>query len=46
MGSYEKLSKKVFKVYVKNNFLKANGVYHEVFDDGFVLHEFGYEVKI
>lgn len=40
------INEPAIQLYHKNNFLKANGVYHEVFDDGFVLHEFGYEVKI
>lgn len=34
------------QLYVKNGFVKADGVYDEVFDDGFVLHEFGYEIKL
>lgn len=34
------------RLYHKNNFLKANGIYDEVFDDGFVLHEFGYEIEV
>ncbi|MCI8866194.1 MAG: GNAT family N-acetyltransferase [Lachnospiraceae bacterium] len=34
------------QLYHKNNFLKVNGVYDEVFDDGFILHEFGYEIKV
>ncbi len=34
------------KFYIKNGFEKADGMYDEVFDDGFVLHEYGYEIKI
>ena len=34
------------KLYVKNGFIKAEGIYDEVFDDGFVLHEYGYEIEI
>ena len=34
------------KLYIKNGFEKADGIYDEVFDDGFVLHEYGYEIKI
>ena len=34
------------QLYEKNGFLKADGVYDEAFDDGFVLHEFGYEIKL
>lgn len=31
------------RLYEKNGFQKADGLYNEVFDDGFVLHEYGYE---
>lgn len=34
------------KLYIKNGFAKANGVFNEVFDDGFVLHEYGYEIEV
>lgn len=34
------------QLYIKNGFVKADGVYDEVFDDGFVLHEYGYEIKL
>lgn len=34
------------RLYEKNNFLKAKGIYKEVFDDGFALHELGYEIKV
>lgn len=30
------------QLYEKNGFLKADGVY----DEAFVLHEFGYEIKL
>lgn len=33
-------------LYIKNGFVKANGIYDEVFDDGFVLHEYGYEIEV
>ena len=33
-------------LYEKHNFSKAKGIYNEVFDDGFVLHELGYEIKV
>lgn len=32
--------------YTKKEFVKVNGVYNEIFDDGFVLHEYGYEIKL
>lgn len=34
------------QLYTKKRFVKVNGVYNEVFDDGFVLHEYGYEIKL
>ena len=34
------------RLYIKNGFVKANGVFNEVFDDGFSLHEYGYEIEI
>lgn len=34
------------RLYVKNGFMKAKGIYDEVFDDGFVLHEYGYEIEV
>ena len=34
------------KLYIKNGFVKADGVFNEVFDDGFTLHEYGYEIEI
>lgn len=40
------INKPAIQLYHKNNFLKVNGVYDEVFDDGLVLHEFGYEIKL
>lgn len=34
------------QLYEKNGLIKAEGFYDEVFDDGFVLHEYGYEIKV
>lgn len=34
------------QLYIKNGFIKVGGTYDEVFDDGFVLHEYGYEIKL
>ena len=31
--------------YIKNGFQKVEGVYNEIFDDGFVLRGFGFEIK-
>lgn len=33
------------QLYVRNGFVKADGICEEVFDDGFVLREYGYEIK-
>jgi hypothetical protein len=33
------------RLYAKSGFKKAGGTYEEKFDDGFVLHEFGYEIR-
>lgn len=40
------INKPAIQLYIKNEFIKADGVYDEIFDDGFVLHEYGYEIKI
>ena len=40
------INEPAIRLYEKNTFLKAKGIYDEVFDDGFVLHEFGYEIKV
>lgn len=32
-------------LYLKNGFIKAEGIYDEVIDEKFVLHEFGFEKK-
>jgi len=34
------------QLYTKKEFIKVNGVYNEIFDDGFVLHEHGYEIQL
>lgn len=34
------------RLYENNNFIKAKGMYEERFEDGFCLHEFGYEIEI
>ena len=34
------------KLYIKNGFIKAEGIYNEVFEGGFTLHEYGYEIKL
>lgn len=40
------INKPAIQLYIKNGFVKADGVYDEIVDDGFVLHEYGYEVKL
>lgn len=40
------INEPAIRLYEKNYFFKAKGIYNEVFDDGFVLHEFGYETKV
>ena len=32
-------------LYKKTGFEKVDGIYDEVIDDDFVLHEFGFEIK-
>lgn len=34
------------QLYIKNGFVIVDGIYHETFDDGFVLSEYGYEIKL
>ncbi len=34
------------RLYEKNGFAKAAGIYEEAFDDGFTLREYGYEIKV
>lgn len=40
------INKPAIRLYQKNGFTKADGVYDEVFDDGYVLREIGYEIKL
>lgn len=40
------INKPAIQLYIKNGFVKAKGAYDEVFEDGFALHEYGYEVKL
>ena len=40
------INEPAIRLYIKTGFLKAIGIYDEVFDDGFVLHEYGYEAKL
>jgi GNAT superfamily N-acetyltransferase len=40
------INKPAIQLYEKNHFNRAIGVYKKVFDDGFELREFGYEIKL
>lgn len=40
------INKPAINLYIKSGFVRAAGVYDEVFDNGFVLHEYGYELKL
>lgn len=40
------INKPAINLYIKNGFNKAKGIYEKKFDNGFVLYEFGYEIKL
>lgn len=40
------INEPAIRLYLKNGFKRVNGIYEERFDDGFVLREFGYEVRL
>ena len=40
------INEPAIQLYVKNGFVKVNGVYDEAIDDALVLHEYGFEVEI
>lgn len=40
------INEPAIKFYIRNGFEKVDGAYDEVFDDGFMLHEYGYEIKV
>jgi len=40
------INQSAIRLYLKNGFVRVNGIYEEKFDDGFVLREFGYETKL
>ncbi|MBE6072724.1 MAG: GNAT family N-acetyltransferase [Clostridium butyricum] len=39
------INEPAINLYIKNGFERAEGIYDEVIDDDFVLHEFGFEIK-
>ena len=40
------INEPAIKLYIRMGFVKVNGSYDEIFDDGFVLHEYGYKIKL
>lgn len=40
------INEPAIKLYIKNGFTRASGIYDEVFEDGFVFHEYGYETEL
>lgn len=40
------INEPAIQLYIKNGFLRGNGVYNEVVDDDLVLHEYGFEVAL
>ncbi len=40
------INKPAIRLYEKNGFVKADGVYDEIIDDELTLREFGYEMKL
>jgi ribosomal protein S18 acetylase RimI-like enzyme len=40
------INEPAIRLYTKNGFTKAVGVYDEVIDDDLVLHEYGYEIPL
>lgn len=40
------VNKVAIQLYLKNGFTKLEGIYHEIIDDNFALHEYGFEIAI
>jgi ribosomal protein S18 acetylase RimI-like enzyme len=40
------INEPAIRIYTKNGFTKAIGVYDEVIDDDLILHEYGYEIQL
>lgn len=40
------INEPAIRLYIKNGFIMGNGVYDEVIDDNFILHEYGFEVAL
>lgn len=39
------INEPAINLYIKNGFEKVDGIYNEIIDDDFALHEFGFEIK-
>lgn len=46
MGYEKHKYSRTYRFYLKNGFKRIRGLYEGKFDDGCVLHEFGYEIKL
>ena len=40
------INEPAIKLYLKNGFKRMEGIYDEIIDDNFVLHEYGFEIDI
>lgn len=40
------INEPAIRLYIKNGFIRGNGVYDEVIDDDLILHEYGFEVAL
>lgn len=40
------INEPAIRLYIKNGFIRATGVYDEVIDDDLILHEYGFEVVL
>ena len=40
------INEPAIRLYIKNGFIRGNGVYDEVIDDDLILHEYGFEAAL
>jgi ribosomal protein S18 acetylase RimI-like enzyme len=40
------INKPAIDLYLKNGFRRVDGIYEERIDDGFILHEYGFEIEV
>ena len=40
------INEPAIRLYIRNDFIKRNGVYDEVIDDDLILHEYGFEAML